>query len=75
MSFGAHACDGSGQRNVMTRKTVILTEIIAPYRIPVFNAHARRAGVDRRQTRGRSRHAQIYGTAALGKHEKVLVLQ
>jgi glycosyltransferase involved in cell wall biosynthesis len=30
----------------MTRKTVILTEIIAPYRIPVFNALARRAGVD-----------------------------
>jgi 1,2-diacylglycerol 3-alpha-glucosyltransferase len=30
----------------MTRKTVILTEIIAPYRIPVFNALARRAGLD-----------------------------
>jgi 1,2-diacylglycerol 3-alpha-glucosyltransferase len=30
----------------MTRKTVILTEIIAPYRIPVFNALALRAGVD-----------------------------
>ncbi|MFZ0799683.1 MAG: glycosyltransferase family 4 protein [Terriglobales bacterium] len=30
----------------MTRKTVILTEIIAPYRIPVFNALACRAGVD-----------------------------
>jgi len=30
----------------MTRKTVILTEIIAPYRIPVFNALARRADVD-----------------------------
>ena len=30
----------------MTRKTVILTEIIAPYRIPVFNALARRAGVE-----------------------------
>ena len=30
----------------MTRKTVILTEIIAPYRIPVFNALARCAGVD-----------------------------
>ena len=30
----------------MTRKTVILTEIIAPYRIPVFNALARRAGID-----------------------------
>src|SRR5271157_5094923 len=30
----------------MTRKIVILTEIIAPYRIPVFNALARRAGVD-----------------------------
>src|SRR5450631_914913 len=45
MSLGAHACDWSGQRSVMTRKTVILTEIIAPYRIPVFNALAR-AGVD-----------------------------
>jgi len=30
----------------MTRKTVILTEIIAPYRIPVFNALAGRAGLD-----------------------------
>ena len=30
----------------MTRKTVILTEIIAPYRIPVFNALARREDVD-----------------------------
>jgi glycosyltransferase involved in cell wall biosynthesis len=30
----------------MTRKTVILTEIIAPYRIPVFNALARQAEVD-----------------------------
>jgi glycosyltransferase involved in cell wall biosynthesis len=30
----------------MTRKTVILTEIIAPYRIPVFNAFACRTGVD-----------------------------
>ncbi|MGD0792411.1 MAG: glycosyltransferase family 4 protein [Terriglobales bacterium] len=29
----------------MTRKTVILTEIIAPYRIPVFNALTRRSGV------------------------------
>ncbi len=28
------------------RKTVILTEIIAPYRIPVFNVLARRAGLD-----------------------------
>ena len=46
MSFGALACDGRGQHNVMTRKTVILTEIIAPYRIPVFNALARRDGVD-----------------------------
>ena len=46
MSFGAHVCDGRSQRNVMTRKTVILTEIIAPYRIPVFNALARREGVD-----------------------------
>jgi 1,2-diacylglycerol 3-alpha-glucosyltransferase len=46
MSFGAHAYDGRGQPNVMSRKTVILTEIIAPYRIPVFNALARRAGLD-----------------------------
>ena len=30
----------------MTRKTVILTEIIAPYRIPVFNVLARRAELD-----------------------------
>jgi len=30
----------------MTRKTVILTEIIAPYRIPVFNALARREDID-----------------------------
>lgn len=30
----------------MTRKTVILTEIIAPYRIPVFNALAGRAELD-----------------------------
>jgi glycosyltransferase involved in cell wall biosynthesis len=30
----------------MTQKTVILTEIIAPYRIPVFNALAHRDGVD-----------------------------
>ena len=30
----------------MTRKIVILTEIISPYRIPVFNALAGRAGVD-----------------------------
>jgi 1,2-diacylglycerol 3-alpha-glucosyltransferase len=30
----------------MARKTVILTEIIAPYRIPVFNAIAAMAGVD-----------------------------
>ena len=30
----------------MSRKTVILTEIIAPYRIPVFNALARREGID-----------------------------
>ena len=30
----------------MTRKAVILTEIIAPYRIPVFNALARRAELD-----------------------------
>ena len=32
--------------DVMTRKTVILTEIIAPYRIPVFNALDSRDGVD-----------------------------
>ncbi|MFI5095416.1 MAG: glycosyltransferase family 4 protein [Candidatus Acidiferrales bacterium] len=30
----------------MSRRTVILTEIIAPYRIPVFNVLARRAEVD-----------------------------
>ena len=30
----------------MTRKIVMLTEIIAPYRIPVFNALARQPGVD-----------------------------
>jgi glycosyltransferase involved in cell wall biosynthesis len=30
----------------MTRKTVIITEIIAPYRIPVFNALARREDID-----------------------------
>jgi 1,2-diacylglycerol 3-alpha-glucosyltransferase len=30
----------------MTRKTVILTEIIAPYRIPVFNVLARRTELD-----------------------------
>jgi 1,2-diacylglycerol 3-alpha-glucosyltransferase len=30
----------------MAQKIVILTEIIAPYRIPVFNALAHRAGVD-----------------------------
>jgi glycosyltransferase involved in cell wall biosynthesis len=30
----------------MTPKTVILTEIIAPYRIPVFNALAQRSDVD-----------------------------
>ena len=46
MSFGAHVFDWSSPGNVMTRKTVIITEIIAPYRIPVFNALARRAEVD-----------------------------
>src|SRR5208282_5618838 len=46
LSLGSHACDEGGQRNVMTRKTVILSEIIAPYRIPVFNALAGRAGLD-----------------------------
>ncbi len=46
MSFGAHTCEESGQPNVMTRKIVLLTEIIAPYRIPVFNALAVHAGVD-----------------------------
>ena len=30
----------------MTRRLVLLTEIIAPYRIPVFNVLARRAGLD-----------------------------
>jgi len=30
----------------MSRRLVILTEIIAPYRIPVFNVLARRAGLD-----------------------------
>jgi glycosyltransferase involved in cell wall biosynthesis len=30
----------------MTRKTVILTDIIAPYRIPVFNVLARLSGLD-----------------------------
>jgi len=30
----------------MSRKIVILTEIIAPYRIPVFNVLARRLGLD-----------------------------
>ena len=46
MPFGAHACEESGQPDVMTRKIVLLTEIIAPYRIPVFNALAVHAGVD-----------------------------
>jgi glycosyltransferase involved in cell wall biosynthesis len=45
MSFGAH--DGAGRsRKIMNRKLVILTEIIAPYRIPVFNALSRHPGVD-----------------------------
>src|ERR1700679_2863426 len=30
----------------MSRRLVILTEIIAPYRIPVFNALARQTGLD-----------------------------
>lgn len=30
----------------MTRRVTLITEIIAPYRIPVFNALARQAGVD-----------------------------
>jgi glycosyltransferase involved in cell wall biosynthesis len=30
----------------MKRKTVLLTEIVAPYRIPVFNALAKRAEID-----------------------------
>src|ERR1700687_2090035 len=30
----------------MSRRLVILTEIIPPYRIPVFNVLARRAGLD-----------------------------
>ena len=32
----------------MTRRVTLITEIIAPYRIPVFNALARRAGVELR---------------------------
>src|SRR5258707_10556058 len=32
----------------MTHRVAILTEIIAPYRIPVFNVLARRAGLDLR---------------------------
>jgi len=46
VSFGVHGCDWRGRRNAMTPKTMILTEIIAPYRIPVFNALARRVGMD-----------------------------
>jgi len=46
MSLGAYTRNWSGQRNVMTRRTAILTEIIAPYRIPVFNALARLPGLD-----------------------------
>jgi 1,2-diacylglycerol 3-alpha-glucosyltransferase len=46
LSFGVHSCDWCDERKVMNRRTVVLTEIIAPYRIPVFNALARRAGVD-----------------------------
>ena len=30
----------------MSRRVVIITELIAPYRIPVFNALARRKGID-----------------------------
>jgi len=45
VSFAAHVCDGSGQRNVMTLKNVILTEIIAPYRIPVFMLSRAGAGL------------------------------
>ena len=30
----------------MSRRIVIITEIIAPYRIPVFNALAQRNGID-----------------------------
>src|SRR5208282_571005 len=46
MSFGARFGDGRGQSCIMIRKTLILTEIIAPYRIPVFNVLAHRAGLD-----------------------------
>ena len=30
----------------MSRRVVIVTELIAPYRIPVFNALAQRSGID-----------------------------
>jgi hypothetical protein len=30
----------------MSRRLVLLTEIIAPYRIPVFNALASHSGID-----------------------------
>lgn len=37
---------GVDRPNIMTRKHVILSEIIAPYRIPVFNALAAEPGVN-----------------------------
>src|SRR5260370_4914691 len=43
-SPGAEAA--SRGKSKMSRRLVILTEIIAPYRIPVFNVLARRAGLD-----------------------------
>jgi len=49
----------------MTRKIVILTEIVAPYRIPVFNALSRRAGIDLHviflaETDNSLRHWRVY---------------
>ena len=44
MSPGVEAA--SCGRSKMSRRLVILTEIIAPYRIPVLNVLARRAGLD-----------------------------
>lgn len=46
MSPGVEAA--SCGRSKMSRRLVILTEIIAPYRIPVLNVLARRAGLDLR---------------------------
>ncbi len=41
MPTGVRECDWSSEGRVMNCRLVILTEIIAPYRIPVFNALAR----------------------------------